>query len=284
MSSVYHVNQTYWFSPLLPYVESRSTWHSTLEYKTHTHAQLSIGAIEQGETNCCYRGQSHRLQAGDLILIDPDQPHSCNPVPGKTRSYHMLYLDTDWCLQHISALYGQTATALHSHCVVLRDPTLFSRYQQVMLQFRQGKITAIEQALHDLVIPIFQQYCRPLDIALPMPVPLSSTQKTTRHLCQRLLNDLQTAPSLETLAKELNLRRETIVRQFRRETGVTPMAFLNNARVEHAKMLLRQGAALADTGYQSGFCDQSHFHKIFVQYTAATPGQYRHPRSIFDNK
>jgi len=36
-------------------------------------------------------------------------------------------------------------------------------------------------------------------------------------------------------------------------------------------------------GYQAGFADQSHFHKIFVSSTAATPRQYAQRRSITDN-
>ncbi|EMS4801339.1 AraC family transcriptional regulator, partial [Klebsiella pneumoniae] len=34
----------------------------------------------------------------------------------------------------------------------------------------------------------------------------------------------------------------------------------------------------------AGFADQSHFHKTFVSYTAATPRQYAQSRSISDNK
>ncbi|PWC16271.1 AraC family transcriptional regulator [Brenneria roseae subsp. roseae] len=284
-SSVCHVEQTYWFSPLLPHLESRSTWHSRQAYKTHTHPQFSIGAIEQGGTRSHYRGQQHLLQAGDLILIDPHQPHSCNPLPGQTRSYHMLYLDTTWCLQQLSRLCGHPVTSLHSRGVVLHDPALFTRYQQLIAQLHQGEVAAAEKTLHHLITPILQQYCLPVEPASHSSFPPESTYHTTTgYVRQRLLSNLQTSPSLEALAEELNLRRETIVRQFRRETGVTPMAFLNNARVEYAKTLLRQGTPLADAGYQSGFCDQSHFHKTFVHYTAATPGQYRHSRSIFDNK
>lgn len=54
-----------------------------------------------------------------------------------------------------------------------------------------------------------------------------------------------------------------------------PMAFLNNVRIEYANTLIKQGVPLADARYQSGFSDQSHFHKIFVLHTAATPGQYQ---------
>ncbi|MCG8710530.1 AraC family transcriptional regulator [Brenneria sp. 4F2] len=285
MSSVHRVKQSYWFSSRLPQIESRSTWGSAQGYKTHSHAQLSIGAIEQGSTICHYRGENHLLQTGDLIVIDPQQPHSCNPFPGQTRSYHMLYLDAEWCLKKLSELHGAPVTSLHCRCIRLSNPTLFAAYRLLIGQLHQETIAAARQTLSELVTPILRQYCAPLQpeerrhTASP---PLE--QLTTRHVRHRLLASLQDAPSLETLAEELGLRRETVVRHFRRHTGITPMAFLNNARVEYAKTLLKQGAPLADAGYQSGFCDQSHFHKIFVQYTAATPGQYRQARSIFDNK
>ncbi|MDP0795380.1 AraC family transcriptional regulator, partial [Klebsiella pneumoniae] len=41
---------------------------------------------------------------------------------------------------------------------------------------------------------------------------------------------------------------------------------------------------IADVGYQAGCADQSHFHKTFFNYTAATPRQYAHSRAIADNK
>ncbi|ACT12594.1 MULTISPECIES: AraC family transcriptional regulator [Pectobacterium] len=281
MSSVHAINQSYWFSPRLPHVESRSTYNSSHAYKTHSHAQFSIGAIEHGETRCHYRNDIHHLQVGDLIFIDPQQPHSCNPLPGKTRSYHMLYLDVGWCLDQIATHCGYQADTLHCSCVVLRDPALFTHYQHIITLLYRGEIASADNQLKAMLNPIWQQYCQPASSCLPA-LPHQAPQTTTHHVRERLLNNLQEAPSLETLAEELNLRRETIVRQFRHDTGITPMAFLNNARIEYAKSLLKQGTPLVDTSYQSGFCDQSHFHKTFVQYTAATPGQYA--RSIFDNK
>ncbi|MEH2920297.1 helix-turn-helix domain-containing protein [Samsonia erythrinae] len=281
MSSVHAINQSYWFSPRLPHVESRSTHNSSLAYKTHSHTQFSIGAIVQGETRCHYRNNVHHLQAGDLIFIDPQQPHSCNPLPGKTRSYHMLYLDAEWCRDQIAAHCGYQVDTLYCNCVVLRDPARFTHYQHVIALLHRGDIASADRQLNAMLLPIWRQYCLPAPTRLPA-LPPHASQTTTRHIRERLLNNLQAAPSLETLAEELNLRRETLVRQFRRDTGITPMAFLNNARIEYAKSLLKQGTPLVDASYQSGFCDQSHFHKTFVQYTAATPGQYA--RSIFDNK
>lgn len=281
MSSTRTIHQSYWFSPRLPHVESRSTRDSSHAYKAHSHAQFSIGAIEHGETLCDYRNNTHHLQVGDLIFIDPQQPHSCNPLPGKTRSYHMLYLDAEWCLDHIAAHCGYQLDTLRCSCVVLRDPELFKRYQRIITQLYRGDIVSADKQLNAMLIPVWQRYCLPTSSCLPA-FSHQPSQATTHHVRERLLNNLQEAPSLETLAEELSLRRETVVRQFRHDTGITPMAFLNNARIEYAKSLLKQGTPLVDVSYQSGFCDQSHFHKTFVQYTAATPGQYA--RSLFDNK
>jgi len=86
-----------------------------------------------------------------------------------------------------------------------------------------------------------------------------------------------------SLAKEIALRKETLIRTFKQDTGLTPGSFLNIARIEYAKSLLREGWSIVDAGNDSGFADQSHFHKTFVRYTAATPGQYASSRSITDN-
>jgi hypothetical protein len=42
-----------------------------------------------------------------MILIAPDVVHACNPIAGTPRSYHMLYIDNDWCCKLLSALYKQ---------------------------------------------------------------------------------------------------------------------------------------------------------------------------------
>ena len=105
----------------------------------------------------------------------------------------------------------------------------------------------------------------------------------SQHIQQALLADLAAPPSLDELAQRFSLRKETLIRTFRQDTGLTPGSFLNISRVEYAKARLRAGDDIADVGYQSGFADQSHFHRTFVRYTAATPRQYALGRSISDN-
>ncbi|WP_312229408.1 AraC family transcriptional regulator [Pseudescherichia sp.] len=243
------IPQTFWRSPLLPWVELRSTWQSRQAYKTHSHAQLSIGAIVEGQTRCVCNGETYLLSPGDLIIIPAHAPHSCNPVDGQPRSYHMLYIETDF----------QPAPQ------IVRSESLFRHYLQ---------------AIEDLSPHVVET----LLAALPAGSVQSVTLRpTSQQLQETFLENLVAPPSLDALAHRFSLRKETLIRTFKQDTGLTPVTFLNNARIEFAKMRLRAGADLADVGYQSGFADQSHFHRTFVSYTAATPRQYATGRSISDN-
>lgn len=245
MTQTRHVNQTFLRKPG---IELRSTWQSTRAYKHHSHTQLSIGAILEGQTCCTCNDEPLILHPGDLIVIPAQMPHSCNPIAGQPRSYHMLWLETD----------------LQPRLQVIRHEGLFRLYQSVVETLSE---TAIQQLLSALTErPTLTQALRPTSLAL---------QEALRH-------SLHTPPSLDDLAARFSLRKETLIRTFKQDIGLTPGTFLALSRIEFAKARLRAGDAIADVSYQSGFADQSHFHKIFVSYTAATPRQYANGRSISD--
>jgi len=265
------IPQTFWRDAQLPWLEWRSTWRSRQAYKRHYHPQLSIGAILEGETCCVSAGREYRLQAGDLIVIPPYQPHSCNPVNGCFRSYHMLYLDAAWCLAHWPDV--EANARLIAPAPAIRSPRLFRHFLHLAALIEHRQTAQLANAVSQLLRQ------------LPLRTGAADPQRaSSRHLQTRLQSDLVAPPSLEALALECSLRKETLIRTFRQDTGLTPGSYLNIARIDYARERLRAGEAIADVGYQSGFADQSHFHRTFVRYTAATPRQYAVGRSISDNK
>lgn len=256
MSITRDIEQSFCRPETLPGVELRSTWRSQQAYKRHRHAELSIGAIVEGQTRCICNGREYLLMPGDVIVIPPLMPHSCNPLPGQSRSYHMLYLP-------------QTTSAQQ----VIRSPQLFQHYLHIVSLIENGQTGPLPAAIARLLTTLA---CPPRHTAPLRP--------TSQQLQDALLGNLQQPPTLDELAHAFSLRKETLIRTFKQDTGLTPGCFLNSARVEFAKSRLRAGDNLADVGYQSGFADQSHFHRTFVSYTAATPRQYAMGRSISDNK
>ena len=246
MTDTRHILQTFHRASGL---ELRSTWQSTQAYKRHCHPQLSIGAIVEGQTCCVCHDREYILHPGDLIVIPAYAPHSCNPIAGQARSYHMLYIDTDRPL------------ALQ----VIRNATFFKHFLDI--------VETMSPASVDRLLSVLPHRADNPD----------ALRSTSQHIQQALLADLAAPPSLDELAQRFSLRKETLIRTFRQDTGLTPASFLNISRVEYAKARLRAGDDIADVSYQSGFADQSHFHKTFVRYSAATPRQYATGRSISDN-
>ena len=85
--------------PSLPFVECRYSTDSERQYKPHMHKTFCVGAVVHGEVNFQVDGKGAKLQPGRLALINPETLHSCNPAEFCKRSYYMLFLDVEWCLQ-----------------------------------------------------------------------------------------------------------------------------------------------------------------------------------------
>jgi AraC-like DNA-binding protein len=62
--------------------------------------------------------------------------------------------------------------------------------------------------------------------------------------------------------------------RFRSVTGTSVVAHLNRLRIEHARRLLRSGAAVVDAALASGFADVSHFYRRFKRLTGTSPARW----------
>ena len=68
-----------------------------------------------------------------------------------------------------------------------------------------------------------------------------------------------------------------IRKKFYESAGVTPVEFLNNMRLEHAKKLLMSNVNLSikQVSEESGFKDSYYFSRFFKEKTGMTPSTFR---------
>lgn len=82
--------------------------------------------------------------------------------------------------------------------------------------------------------------------------------------------------SIAEIADACNLSRSYFIHAFRETTGQTPHQWLIAQRLERAQALLMDfERPLADVAAACGFSDQSHFTRVFSQYTGTPPGTWR---------
>lgn len=80
----------------------------------------------------------------------------------------------------------------------------------------------------------------------------------------------------ETLAKEFGTSRSILFKKFKQYTGYTPISYLTDIRLTHAKFLLRTTAlSIEQIATQTGFSDSGYFSQIFKKNTGITPLKFR---------
>jgi AraC family transcriptional regulator len=81
---------------------------------------------------------------------------------------------------------------------------------------------------------------------------------------------------LVEVAKHVGVHPVHLARTFRRVHRITFAGYVRHVRIEFARRELEASAApLGDIAAAAGFCDQSHFSRLFKRYTGQTPAEYR---------
>ncbi len=85
--------------------------------------------------------------------------------------------------------------------------------------------------------------------------------------------------SLDTIANELNLSSGHLSKVINTELGISFKDYLNNLRIDEAKLYLKDpefaNYTLAAIGLEAGFNSKSAFNASFKKITDLTPSQYR---------
>lgn len=89
-----------------------------------------------------------------------------------------------------------------------------------------------------------------------------------------LLDNLAEPITLDVLADHARADKFHLCRAFTADTGLPPYAFLTQARIARARVLLRRGVRPSELAPLIGFCDQSQMHRHFVRIVGCTPGAY----------
>ncbi|RWU25067.1 bifunctional DNA-binding transcriptional regulator/O6-methylguanine-DNA methyltransferase Ada [Pseudomonas alkylphenolica] len=92
--------------------------------------------------------------------------------------------------------------------------------------------------------------------------------------CQ-LIENAESAPSLNQLAEQLNMSPFHFHRVFKAITGVTPKAYASAHRASKVRNQLQHAPSITDALYEAGFNSNSRFYESSNARLGMTPGNYR---------
>ena len=284
----------FWRNADMPYVELRRVEDGRkVSYAPHSHKQWSIGAITHGISTFQYRDDLYPIKETDLVMMNPDWVHTCNPVDNQPWAYWMMYVDADWLTQlrfEAGLIPEKCWQDIHQPMITLDQTSnqilnhkegnnhWYSLYCEVaeVLVSTETDLLEKQSCFIDYITTLMSWFSDAPQADLENT---SAPQESLSAVAEFLDQSLATMPTLENLTALAKCSEGHLIRSFRRQYGLTPHAYLLNRRIQKSRELLQQGMELVDVAQQLAFSDQAHFQRTFKKLTATTPGQYQNNRS-----
>lgn|SRR5690606_15530987 len=145
---------------------------------------------------------------------------------------------------------------------------LLNKFFKIMMGNNALKNVYADLTFKELMIRLLQaQSLLALDIN-------RATNSVLLHLKDFVRKHITEKISLESLQKVAHMSKSSLTRMFKDELGVTPMEYVINQRLQHAKELLRMTKSVKESCFGAGFTDVNYFVRIFRRKEGMTPGAY----------
>jgi AraC-like DNA-binding protein len=262
-----------WRSNEFGQLECLQANYLTHAFSPHTHDGFAIGVIERGIEVFSYRGQKHQAGPGQIMLINPGEVHDGHGLGGNGWAFRIFYADPLILQRAAAEIEGKRSSMPFFRDAVVSDPLTASRLLSLHRTLEVSD-SILEREI--LTLETFAALILRQGDPHPEPEKIGFEPKVVSRVKSFLEENYMDNISLAEISAFAYMSQFHLIRVFKKHTGLSPYAYLEQIRVTRAKELLRSGQTIADTAYELGFNDQSHFTKTFKRFTGTTPGIYRH--------
>jgi AraC-like DNA-binding protein len=253
--------------PALDGLELVEARFSTHRFPLHAHAEMVIGAVLRGAKRSRVGLKDMEIGPGMLTLFNPYEEHTSVGITG-----NWTFVGVYPAPSLVARLFGDGQTdarRIRLSTAICRDALGADRLVK-LVRALSGAPSSLEAETE-----VFE--C--LAYFLGRHGTLSSESREApepgvRRARDRLDGDLSGEVGLGELSAIAELPRLKLLRGFRRALGCTPHVYSTTQRIAAAKGALVRGESIADVAVRFGFCDQSHFTRVFRRWTGSSPGRF----------
>jgi AraC-like DNA-binding protein len=144
-----------------------------------------------------------------------------------------------------------------------------------------GDILALRLLAQSVLLEVAQigaAYSSPILTPTPLEMGTVSSGQTglARLGVQYVHDNLERALTPDEIARHLAVSRRQLTRLFSAYTGVPPALYIERARIDRSRGLLRAGIkSIKEIAHMVGYQDVHHFTRVFTRVVGVSPARFR---------
>jgi len=229
------------------------------------------------EFQCIYitRGQGtfqtkasgrHRIKAGSLFFLFPDQPHRYTPAPKTGWDEHWVSFDGEMPRQLLEKGILSLNRPVYS---VGLNPSILRCYNNILdtVEAQEAGYSPIAAMLTAQLVARVRATTGQVD---------EPVQQRMRRAMFRIEEDVDRVIDFEQLANELHIGYSSFRHQFKRYSGLSPKQYHMQLRINKAKSLLTNTTLnINEIALALNFESPYYFMRFFKQRTEMSPTAWR---------
>jgi len=264
-------------------VDIRRTTAPYTDDRFHTHAACEIYYFHGGRCTYLIGDRIYQLAPGDLIIMHGLTLHRPKVDPRLTYDRTTIHFDPNYARELVKPFGGvdvlKPFRELHNHRIRLEGAAR-EEFEALLerlcaLSERTGPVSRSRflLAFADLLYIVYELHQKPLAELSALP---SAKERNVQEIISYIENHFHEDLHLGDLEKHLHISKNYLANIFREVTGATIFQYLNQRRVNQAKLLFltERDASVTDVGYRVGFKHPAHFSRVFKQIAGLSPNRY----------
>ncbi|AEJ60652.1 transcriptional regulator with cupin sensor, AraC family [Spirochaeta thermophila DSM 6578] len=271
----------------------RYPYFSRYTIDPHWHEEMEFLLVVRGNARVLRDGEFVEVGEGEALFIPPRTFHAAESLDHQP--FHFIAL-----VFHLDLLEGEVQDVCHKRYFtgikkrLLSFPGVISRktlWGKAVLHELMEVVDLADHKGPGYELGIKGALFKVFSLIFSNGVVQKSEVAGDVYAVEKILPALeyikehyQEEISVDDLAKLVYLSKYHFIREFKRLTGRTPVAFINRYRVHKAMaMLIESDEKVLNVAYECGFNDMSYFIRLFHRFTGLTPAQYRRayaPRAV----
>ncbi|MEO1034922.1 MAG: AraC family transcriptional regulator [Pseudomonadota bacterium] len=239
----------------------------------HRHDYYEVFLVTSGSVDHWLGNGVIRLEQGSLVFVRPDDSHALQAVRGKPSEIINIAFRAE-IAAHLGERYSADVTDRffwHGR----NEPDTYHltgpRFERAInlsteLQPFSHSLASIEQYLLSLFLRVVEHFVTEDESMPPWLLAASAAAKEPEVFRQGAAG----------FVKAAGRGHEHVCRMSRKHLGVSPSAYVNRIRMEHAALMLAgSDLAISEISNDCGIENLSHFYRVFHRQYGITPRQYR---------